>query len=159
VIGDRLAWQIETVYDRVTTMYKQFAGTPGELPCQQRELLTAVFEELHVTVEELQGTQEQLRQQNAQLRQQNQELAATRQIIEAERQRYHDLFELAPDAYLVTDAEGIIREANRAAAMLLNVPQKFMVDKPLDIFVKHSRRSLLRQQSVGFPRPEDQERF
>jgi len=37
--------------------------------------------------------------------------------VEAERQLYLDLFESAPDGYLVTDEVGTIREANRAAAM------------------------------------------
>jgi len=44
--------------------------------------------------------------------------------VEAERQRYQDLFEFAPDGYLVTDAQGMI-QANRAAAKLLNAKQEF----------------------------------
>ena len=43
-------------------------------------------------------------------------LEASRQTVEVQRQRYQDLFEFAPDAYLVTDIEGTIWEANRAAA-------------------------------------------
>ena len=31
-------------------------------------------------------------------------------------QKYYELFELAPDAYFVTDTRGVIREANAAAS-------------------------------------------
>ena len=40
---------------------------------------------------------------------------------ETERQRYRQLFALAPDGYLVTDMQGKIREANQAAAAFLGV--------------------------------------
>jgi len=36
------------------------------------------------------------------LRVQNEELAAARQAVETERQRYQELFDFAPDGYLVT---------------------------------------------------------
>ncbi|HBY80229.1 MAG TPA: PAS domain-containing sensor histidine kinase, partial [Cyanobacteria bacterium UBA11148] len=47
------------------------------------------------------------------VRLQNEELIVARQAIEAERQRYRELFEFAPDGYLVTDIYGLIQEANR----------------------------------------------
>ena len=64
--------------------------------------------------------------------------------MEVERQRYRDLFEFAPDGYLVTDALGVIREANHAAVSLLNVPQHFLVGKPLVIFIVESERQVFR---------------
>ncbi|MBA4393658.1 MAG: hypothetical protein C0407_08915, partial [Desulfobacca sp.] len=63
------------------------------------------------------------------------ELAASRLIIEAERQRYQDLFNFAPDVYLVTTPEGIIREANLAAAFQLGLNQNAMIGKPLALFL------------------------
>jgi hypothetical protein len=53
-------------------------------------------------MEELSVTGEELRSQTG-------ELATTRQPLEAERQRYQELFEAAPVAYLVTDPTGRIR--------------------------------------------------
>ncbi len=53
------------------------------------------------------------------------------ELLEAERVRYHDLFEWAPDAYLVTDPRGKILEANRAAERLLGRPRAFLAGKPL----------------------------
>jgi PAS domain S-box-containing protein len=69
------------------------------------------------------------------LQQQNEELITARQNLELDRQRYQELFNFAPESFLVTDLEGIIREANHAAASLLNMPQDFLVGKPLVIFV------------------------
>ncbi|MFB2968179.1 ATP-binding protein [Aerosakkonema sp. BLCC-F183] len=69
------------------------------------------------------------------------ELAAC-QAAQAKGQHYKDLFDLAPDGYLVTDSQGVIQEANRAAATLLNVSQEFLAGKPLVIFVAEQQRRL-----------------
>jgi PAS domain S-box-containing protein len=88
------------------------------------DLLFVAIEELRTTLEELQVAQEELRQQND-------ELLATRANLEAERRRYEDLFQFAPDPYLVTDGGGIIQEANRTAAQLLNGQPQHLIGKPL----------------------------
>jgi PAS domain S-box-containing protein len=75
------------------------------------------------------------------LRRQNEELAAARELVEAERRRYRDLFEFAPDGYLVTDAEGVIREANQAAATLLDATQETLVGNALSTFVDVEERA------------------
>ena len=67
-------------------------------------------------------------------------LFSTRQELERERQHYQELFEFAPDGYLVTDNGGIIQEANSAAATLLNVRQEFLVGKSLVKFVAQADR-------------------
>ena len=104
---------------------------------QQQELLVEGFEELYTALENLEVAELELRHQN-------EELAAARKELVVERQRYQNLFELALDAYLVTDGKGIIREANRAAARMLNVPQPFLVGKPLAMFVsKQERRAFV----------------
>jgi PAS domain S-box-containing protein len=100
----------------------------GASHAPQQESMVESLEELSSALEELHVAQEELRQQN-------EELVATRQAVEAERQRYQDLFESAPDGYLVTDAEGTIQEANRTTATLLQVDQDFLVGKPLVVFV------------------------
>ncbi|MBD0387451.1 MAG: CBS domain-containing protein, partial [Nostoc sp. C3-bin3] len=92
-----------------------------------------VNQELQQALEELQVVEEELREQNK-------ELAVARELVELERQRYQDLFEFAPDGYLVTDTAGIIQEANRAAAILLGVHQKYLVNKPLILFIAHQDR-------------------
>lgn len=100
---------------------------------EELESLKAVCKELHTTLEELQSVHKELQEQN-------EELAAARQVLLSERQRYQELFEFAPDGYLVTDAEGVIQEANHAAAILLNAGQQSLVGVPLVIFVAEKER-------------------
>jgi len=71
-------------------------------------LLERMAEELDAHAEAL-GTAEQA------LRLQNDVLAKMAHDVEAERRRYLDLFGMLPDACLVTDAFGVISEANPAA--------------------------------------------
>ena len=49
--------------------------------------------------------------------------------------QYRLLFERAPLPYIVTDFGGVIREANRAAAVLLKRPSKLLEGKSLAAFV------------------------
>jgi PAS domain S-box-containing protein len=49
--------------------------------------------------------------------------------------RYQEFFDFAPDAYLVTDLQGVIQEANHAAAFLLGANKRFLSDKPLIFYV------------------------
>jgi PAS domain S-box-containing protein len=65
--------------------------------------------------------------------------------IASERERYQALFEFAPVAYLVTDPVARILEANRAAAALLDVDQRFLVGKPLAAYVASEDRGVLRR--------------
>lgn len=90
--------------------------------------------QLQETLEELQIVEEELRQQNEQL-------IYSREITEAERQRYQNLFEFAPNGYLVTDSLGIIQQANYGAASLLSVRQYHLIGKPLVVFIAEQHRS------------------
>gem|GEM_PF-865443 len=75
------------------------------------------------------------------LRQQNEELFASRLGVEAQRRLYLDLFEFAPDGYLLTDTKGVIQEANRAAARLLEAKQEALPKKPLRLFLSKGDRA------------------
>jgi PAS domain S-box-containing protein len=66
--------------------------------------------------------------------------------IDRERLRYRELFDLAPDAYLVTDVHGTIREANLAAGELLGVERKFLVGKSIQLFFEEGARREYRHQ-------------
>jgi len=78
-----------------------------------------------------QETIEELRTAEEELRSQNEELLAASHELGAERQRYLELFNFAPDCYLVTDTRGNIRQANRAAAALFQRSLPYFVGKPL----------------------------
>lgn len=161
---DEFTQKVEEWFSRVVALLQRTdsatVATDGasELPDEQQELLNEASEELHVALEELHVAQEQLFQQNEQLVQQNHELVAARKAVEAERQRYQELFELAPDGYLVTDVNGKIQEANRAAGLLFNIKPQFLVGKPLNLFIAQEDRqtfySQLTQVAQGERRQE-----
>jgi PAS domain S-box-containing protein len=49
--------------------------------------------------------------------------------------RYRELFDLAPAAYLITDPDAVILQANISAEVLLGAPATALVGKPLELFV------------------------
>lgn len=124
--------QIETVQQQLKTL-QQSAQSPSLKSAT--EALSYTLEELCIAVEELQ--------------EQAEELSAAYESIEAERMRYRELFEFAPDGYLVTDRRGVIQEANGTAATLLNLEWKFLIGKPLGVYVATECRN-------GFMRQLDQ---
>jgi PAS domain S-box-containing protein len=120
-------------------------------PPSARPLLPEALEELAATVEELQVAEEELRVQND-------ELAATREALERERQRYHHLFEFAPDAYLVTDREGTVVQGNRRALELFQTGARYLSGKPFVLFVDPPyRRAFHRLLSELAAQPEPRE--
>jgi PAS domain S-box-containing protein len=114
---------------RLARLEQAQAGTTSEFE---------VIRELGVTVEELSVAEEELRAQNEQL-------GHVQVDLERERARYHALFQRAPVPYLVTDALGVISEANAAASDLLHVPADRFVGKPLSIFVHGASRQQFRR--------------
>ncbi len=104
------------------------AGEQAESLMQFNEELQVAQEELRQHVEELQVVEEELRAQN-------EELLSAEEKLRVERRRYLDLFEFAPDGYLVTDLQGFVLEANHAASLLLGLEENALVNKPLVLFV------------------------
>jgi diguanylate cyclase (GGDEF)-like protein/PAS domain S-box-containing protein len=75
--------------------------------------------------------------------QRNEEIGAAQDAVQAERCRYQELFDLAPDGYLVTTPDGTIKEANRAAADLFKLDEpEFLIGKPFAALMEgRDRRS------------------
>jgi PAS domain S-box-containing protein len=65
------------------------------------------------------------------IRIQNAELLETRRSLEVERDRWAELYELAPVAYLVTDLFGVIQSVNLAAVRLLGGHRATLIGLPL----------------------------
>ena len=117
---DDFSQQVETLRSRVTGLLQR----PASEMYSEQELTAEAFEELQITLEELKIASE--------------ELQATRIVVEKERQRYQELFDFAPDGYLVTDTFGTILEANLAATIHINVLKRFLIGKPLLTFIAQS---------------------
>lgn len=120
-----LAFQLQDIRQRVALLQRQ---SEKQQVHKDIELVTAVFQELHLALEELQIAHEDLQQQN-------EKLSNAQDALIVQRQRYQELFEQAPDAYFVTNTKGLIQEANAAAATLLNIPKNFLLGQPLEAFV------------------------
>ncbi len=127
--GRILTQQLELVQQQTEKLF----DSAKILSEQHPELLSECLEELRLALEELYVAEEELRQQN-------EELLKAREAAEVERQRYLELFESAPDCYLVTDAQGVIQEANQAAARLLNIERNYLIGKPFATFVPEESR-------------------
>jgi len=120
----------QQIYTQIESL-RQLGNAP-----ESQEMLPIALTNLGIVSEELQLTVDELQRQN-------EELLATQTALELQVQRYQELFDLALDSYVVTNKSGKIEEANRAAAKLFNVPQRFLVGKPLIIFVAEDERQAL----------------
>ncbi|WP_447980134.1 PAS domain-containing protein [Candidatus Nitrospira bockiana] len=96
-----------------------------------------VLIELQNALEELKIAEETLQEQNA-------ALGEALERAEAEKRRYLELFEFAPDAYCVTDAFGVVTEANRPFCELLQCDPARVIGKPLAVFAPREARQGLR---------------
>lgn len=129
----KIAKHLETVDQRAAELYKSV----GDAPIEQPHLALGYIEALGNALEELRVVEEEVCEHH-------EELYQARHQLEDERRRYQDLFDFAPDGYLVTDIHGKIHEANRAAADLLNVSQKYLAGKILTNFVPEEQRRVFR---------------
>jgi PAS domain S-box-containing protein len=117
----------------------------GSAPVPYREVLTDAFNQIDITLEELQVADEELRQQS-------EALIQSTEVAERERQKYRELFEFAPSGYLVTTADGLILEANRAASVLLNLEGRFLSRKPIASFIPIEDRPAFRAELAQLQR-------
>jgi PAS domain S-box-containing protein len=108
-------------------------------------ILQEALNSLDQSIEELQVASEELQVKNEEL------LLALRDL-EDERQRYRDLFDLAADGYLVTDAGDVVVEANRAAGELLGRPaESLLACRLVDLLAPASRAEAVRRLRLSRP--------
>jgi PAS domain S-box-containing protein len=130
VEADQWASQLQNVERRFEDLQRRAAQN---LP-QMAKLLPDLFQDFQTTLEELRVAEEELRQQN-------ELLSVATETAVGEHRRYQELFDFAPDGYVVLDARGVIRDANRAAFSLLQVQQHFLTGKPFLLFVAEEDRA------------------
>ncbi len=123
---DRVSEGIAALSSRVLNLVRERSDLALEELLAE---LTAAVEALGARTEEVSTLSEALEQ--------------TQELLDAQATRYLELFELAPDGYLVTDANGVILESNRAASGLLGSPARFLYRKPVIVFVDAEQRRLV----------------
>jgi PAS domain S-box-containing protein len=131
-MDEQLRSYIETIQQQMVAWSHEVSEQTTKLSESKMALegLQLIYEEMQSRLAAMEATEERLLQQQ-------QQLATNCQY-------YYDLFQAAPVAYLVTDTSGLILEANQTVAALLNMPQSYLLGKPLAIFVGSSDRSAFR---------------
>jgi len=136
--GEKPLPDAEALLGKLQALRRRLAEYGGDTPD-----LDDALTDLSSVAEELGAADELLRTQSA-------EVAESRRAAEDQRRRYQDLFDFAPDAYVTTDAHGVIHEANRAAAEMFGVEQSDLTGKPLTDYVADADRKTLDCLAVGW---------
>ncbi len=125
----RLEKKLIVAQERLEVWLRQIIKAPVTVDhvCEVTEEICIALEELGVSLEEIYQQQEQL--------------AVANRKVEEERQRYLELFDYAPDGYIITNKWGVIQEANQTAADMFHRRQDFIIGKPLWVFISQSHRS------------------
>jgi len=89
-----------------------------------------------LSVEEAREVLHDLRVHQIELEMQNEELRRTQAELEASRERYFELYDLAPVAYLTISEEGRILEANLTSVPLLGEERSALVGRPFTRFIR-----------------------
>ena len=130
--ADALELQIVSALQRFSTLQRRAVSERVEQP----KLFSRALKELEAALEELRVAQEQLIENRGRIEQLQVEL--TQQY-----EKYWQLFDQMPEAYVVTKPDSTITEANRAAADLFNVSQRFLIGKTISVFVCEDRHRFL----------------
>jgi PAS domain S-box-containing protein len=85
--------------------------------------------------EETQQTLHELYVHQIELEMQNEELRRTQVELDRARERYFDLYDLAPVGYCTLSEKGLIQEANLTASTLLGVARGALIKQPLTRFI------------------------
>jgi diguanylate cyclase (GGDEF)-like protein len=92
-------------------------------------LLNTLMASLTLTFEEFQGSLTRINRLS--------------EFLEREKQDYQRLFLLSPESYIITDSQGIIKKANRAASKLFNLDLSLLISQPFALFVLPSEYLIL----------------
>lgn len=87
---------------------------------------------------------EELSIHHVELEMQNDELHLAQEKLAVEKQKYQDLYDFAPIAYITLDEVGIITQLNYAAARLLGKPREFLQSNSIFPFLAEDSKSKFR---------------
>jgi PAS domain S-box-containing protein len=93
------------------------------------------------SLEDAQDLVHDLQVHQVELEMQNEELCRTQLELTQARDRFSDLYDLAPVGYLTIDSQGTILEANFTVARMLGVPRNKMVAKCLSQFIERNSQN------------------
>lgn len=108
------------------------------LPQTETQLLREALTELAATLEEMTVAEETLREDQ-------EKWAETYARLDSDLRHYRKHFDLAPEPYVVTDVQGVIREVNHAGVTLLGLPPEQLIRKSLATFITDDDRQDFRK--------------
>ena len=94
--------------------------------------------------EDVRALVHQLQVHQIELEMQNEELKSANSLVEETRNRYVDLYELAPVGYLTLGENGIILETNLTAAAQLGIERSSLTKRPFQDFIVPADRDKFR---------------
>jgi PAS domain S-box-containing protein len=95
-----------------------------------------------MTPEDAQLLFHELRVHQIELELQNEELRRVQVELELARERYFDLYDMAPVGYCTVNEEGLVLEANLTAATMLGVARSVLVKRPLTSFMHKAQQHI-----------------
>src|SRR6056297_225036 len=117
---------------------------PGQKPPDATELRKQAEEKAEAmepislsgqSPEEMQQILHELQVHQIELELQNEELRSAQEEIEESRERYFDLYDLAPVGYCTLSDQGLIQEANLTATAMLGVNRAGLVRQRISSFI------------------------
>ena len=95
-----------------------------------------------MSADDLQRVIQELRVHQIELEMQNEELRFMQLDLEASREKYFDLYNLAPVGYITLNEQGIVMEANLTAAFMLGQERSYLIRQPLARFICREDQNL-----------------
>jgi PAS domain S-box-containing protein len=126
-------------------------GKPGDLRKRAEDALLMLDTMVTMSPDEVRHMLHELQVHQVELEMQNEELRRTQENLEASRERYFDLYDMAPVGYCTLCEKGLILEANFRAAKLLGMKRsaltklpfsRFVLPEDQDVYYRH-RKTLL----------------
>ncbi|MGO9951258.1 MAG: ATP-binding protein [Dissulfurispiraceae bacterium] len=134
--------------DRIIPPDKRFKGVTHDAALEVRPAISddlrrraeKVMLKQHLATDkippdDMQRVVHELRVHQIELEMQNEELSFAQLELEASREKYFDLYNLAPVGYITLNEKGIITEANLTAAVLLGQDRSHLLRQPLVRFI------------------------
>lgn len=137
---DQFIQHLEAIQEQLAALHEYVMP----LPPGNTEQIADILEMIAVSLDSLQLSYEEMQTSLEASTVIEEELLQQSEQVVAEHHHYYDLFQFAPDAYLLTDVNGLILEANAAARKLLNIRQNSLIRMPLAGFVPQQERRALR---------------
>jgi len=114
----------------------EMAGNHSDLRHRAEEILLKEHGESdNISLVDMRNVVHELRVHQIELEMQNEELRRTQQELQASREKYFDLYDMAPAGYVSLNEKGIILEANLSITTLLGKERSHLVGRPLTRFI------------------------